>query len=373
MNWGEIRSLFPATERLAYFNSAAVGLGSIRLRTALEVFQRDWFENGFDYVRAEEAAESARRDVARLIGADPQDIALIPGVSAAAGLIAAQFTHAAEDENIVIGAEEYSSNHFPWRQLAWRGYEIRMVPFCKGGISAKEISRRSDGGTRIIAVSAVQAASGHRSDIPGIAEIAHGCGARLFVDASQSVGAMDVSGDVAVADFMAFSNHKYLLNAGRGMGYLYIRRDQRDRLLPFGAGWRAGAEPFHSFFGPEMRLSPDAARFDSAISWLAAVGDVACLGLVHEIGPDRIYGRCQALSVQLRHRLTEIGCAPLDPGTAHRSHIIALDLPEPDIVAQLGSRGIIAAARNGKLRLSLSFMNDESDIDRLVDALRDLV
>src|SRR5205085_2433938 len=70
----------------------------------------------------------ARTCVAALIGADSSDVALIASVSAAAGLVAAQFGRASCGENVVIGEREYSSNHYPWRLLAHKGYAIRQVP-----------------------------------------------------------------------------------------------------------------------------------------------------------------------------------------------------------------------------------------------------
>src|SRR5580765_7238584 len=87
----EARKLFPATETSAYFNTAAVGLASTALASAYHDFVNEWTQKGLDYVRGEAAGETARAAVASLIGADVSDIALIASVSAAAGLVAAQF------------------------------------------------------------------------------------------------------------------------------------------------------------------------------------------------------------------------------------------------------------------------------------------
>ncbi|NCF82672.1 MAG: aminotransferase class V-fold PLP-dependent enzyme, partial [Proteobacteria bacterium] len=166
------RRLFPATEKLSYFNTAAVSLGSTILRDAYTNFVAEWTENGLNTTRAEQAGENARRSFAKIIGARAENIALIPSVSAAAGLIASQFGIAERGENVVIGEREYSSNHFPWRMLERKGYDIRQTPFRNGGLEPDDIAQRTDGGTILIAYSAVQSASGHRSDILGIADIA---------------------------------------------------------------------------------------------------------------------------------------------------------------------------------------------------------
>jgi selenocysteine lyase/cysteine desulfurase len=110
MDVREARGLFPATERAAYFDTAAVGLASRALIDACRREVDGWREGALDFVRGETAGERARAAVAGLIGADAADVALIASVSAAAGLVAAQFGPAAPGQNVVIGGREYSSN-----------------------------------------------------------------------------------------------------------------------------------------------------------------------------------------------------------------------------------------------------------------------
>jgi len=192
--WHEdARNLFPAARKVAYFNTAATALGSTVLRDAYADCIADWTENGFDTTRGERAGENARAAFSRIIGASPEDVALIPSVSAAAGLIASQFDPAKPGENVVVGEREYSSNHFPWRLLERKDYDVRQTPFRNGGLEPEDIEERADGGTLLIAFSAVQNASGHRSDIAGIADIARRVGAMTFVDGSQMAGALPVA------------------------------------------------------------------------------------------------------------------------------------------------------------------------------------
>lgn len=364
---GQARAEFPLLERHAYFNTAAVAPGSRRLAAAYRACVDEWLAGGFDFVRAEAAADASRAALARILGARGEDLALIPSVSAAAGLVAAQFVGAARGENLVIGAQEYRSNHFPWRQLAVRGYDIRQVPFRNGGIDADDVRAAVDGGTRLIALSAVQTATGHRSDLAAISVIAARVGAWVFVDGSQGVGAADMAADLPGIDFLATSDHKFLLNAARGIGYLYVRPGLRDRLLPLGAGWKAGRVPFESFFGPRMELSTTASRFDASISWLAAIGDEVCLGFIEEIGPAAIHAWNLDLAAALREALGDAGVQTLALPEANRSHVVAVPLGgrEPArVLAELRSRGIVCAARDGHLRLSLHFYNNLADVER---------
>ncbi len=279
----DARTLFPATANAAYFNTAAVGLASRTLAAAYHHYVDEWTATGLDYARGETAAERARTAVAALIGADRSDVALIASVSSAAGLVAAQFGPADRGHNVVIGEREYSSNHYPWRLLANKGYEIRQVPFRNGGLEPDDIAPRVDDGTVLVAFSGVQTATGHRSDIRAISAIAHRVGAIVFVDGAQLVGALPVAEDLDAIDVLVAPDHKFLLNAGRGLGYCYLSRDVQERFTPINAGWKAGRVPLESFFGPTMELSPTASRFDNSISWLAAIGNEAALTVVRRV------------------------------------------------------------------------------------------
>jgi cysteine desulfurase / selenocysteine lyase len=145
---------------------------------------------GLDYSRGERAADAARSAVARLIGADVSDIALSPPVSSAAGLVAAQFGPARPGESIVIGQRECSSNHFPWRQLAGKGYDVRQVPFRNGGLEPEDVGERVDAGTRLVAFSGVQSATGHRSDIAAISGLAGEAGRSASTVSAQPAGGL---------------------------------------------------------------------------------------------------------------------------------------------------------------------------------------
>lgn len=264
-----------------------MGLASRALQDAYHRYVDDWAQTGLDYARGEAAGESARTAVANLIGAERSDVALIASVSAAAGLVAAQFGPASRGHNVVIGEREYSSNHYPWRMLASKGYEVRQVPFRNGGLEPDDVALRVDQGTVLVAFSGVQTATGLRSDIGAISAIARSAGAIVFVDGSQLVGALPVSHDLDSVDVLAFSDHKFLLNAGRGLGYCYLSRGIQDRFVPLNAGWKAGSVPLESFFGPRMDLSSTASRFDNSISWLAAVGNEAALSIFELVGARR--------------------------------------------------------------------------------------
>lgn len=371
----DARRLFPATETAVYLNTAAVGLASSVTAAAYHRAVDEWLASGLDYVRGEAAAESCRASVARLFGVDRTDVALISSVSAAAGLVASQFGEGTTGQNVVVGEREYSSNLFPWMLLARKGYEVRMVPFRNGGLEPDAVAEHVDSRTQLVAFAGIQSATGHRSDIAAISAIARAVGALVFVDGTQLVGAEPLAGALAHVDVFVTPDHKFLMNAGRGMGYCYLSPATQERFTPTGAGWKAGTVPMESFFGPTMNLSPTASRFDQSISWLAAMGSEAALSAFDRFGADAIYQRNAELAELLRETLSAAGWHPVDLPDANRSTILSvpiLDRSAAAVVTDLALRGIVCAARDGNLRLSVHLYNHEDDIAALGNALDEL-
>ena len=166
-----------------------------------------------------------------------------------------------------------------------------------------------------------------------------------------------------------------MLNAGRGLGYCYLSPAVQQRFVPVNAGWKAGRIPFESFFGPAMELSLTASRYDNSISWLAAVGDDAALGVFEHFGAEDVYRRNRELAGTLRAALADIGWTPIDLPEANRSCIVSVPLRDADpalLLAELKRRGVVCSARDGNLRLSVHLYNHEDDIERVASALSGL-
>ncbi|MEZ5237769.1 MAG: aminotransferase class V-fold PLP-dependent enzyme [Microthrixaceae bacterium] len=90
--------------------------------------------------------------------------------------------------------------------------------------------------------------------------------ASVFVDGSQLVGQGPSPMTLEGIDILATADHKFLMHAGRGLGYCYLSPRVQDRFVPVNAGWKAGRVPFESFYGPAMDLSGTASRFDNPLS-----------------------------------------------------------------------------------------------------------
>jgi selenocysteine lyase/cysteine desulfurase len=365
MNMAEIRALFPGLTGTIYLNTATMSAGSAPARAAYERAAERWSAGRFDWTDAERAGEDARAMFAEIIGAQAADVAIVPAVSSAAGIVAANMPAAKAGENVVVAENEFTSNYFPWLLLRERGYDVRAVPVTGDGASAEAFGAAADGGTRLVAVSAVHSPTGYRVDLGAFSRVAARSGAWFFVDACQAAGAvpLDVARDGV--DFLAASSHKFLLGA-RGMGYLYVRRELLGRIHPVLPGWKAGRKPLESLYGPAMDLSPTASKLDTSLIWFAALAEQASLAIFRQFGIQAILDRNAQLSRRLHEALVAHGAGVRPFPMAHRSSIVSIPVADTDaLLAKLHAANVIAAVRAGRVRLSVHFYNLEEEIDRV--------
>lgn len=363
------RTLFPGSADVIYLNTASMALGAAPVRQAYERALTEWVSGRFDLDSAERAGEDCRRAFARLIGASHQEVALIPTVSAAAGTVAAQLDSAKAGDNVVVGAEEFLSNYYPWVLLRDNGYEVRTVPFVDGAPRLDDYVAAVDSRTKLLAVSAVQSSTGAAADLEALGDLVHRAGGWLFVDACQAAGAVPLDIRAMNIDFLAAASHKFLCGT-RGMGYLFARSELVPALRPITPGWRAARDPLSAFYGPEVDLSPTASKLDASLTWFAAVGERAALEIFERLGAQRIYDHNRILMRRLRERLAADGVATASPDGEIRSTVVSIPVKDPQpILQRFSDARVVAAVRAGRVRVSVHFYNTADDVDLVADLL----
>ena len=192
----------------------------------------------------EKRIEAIRYEVARLVGAERDEIAFVASTTHGIGLIAEGFPWR-EGDTVVSAEDEYPSNLYPWMNLASRGVSLRLVPSRDGRIWIDDLIAAIDRSTRLLAISHVEFATGFRNDLDALADACHARGVALFVDAIQGLGPLTVDVRQTPIDFMAADGHKWLLGP-EGAGLLFVRRDWIDRLRPTGVGWHSVVGSYNS-------------------------------------------------------------------------------------------------------------------------------
>lgn len=366
MQASDIRQLFPGLKDIIYLNTATMNVGSAPAREAYELAVERWSAGRFDWMEAERAGEEARAIFAEIVGATAAEIAIIPAVSTAAGIVAANLPPAKHGENVVVAGNEFASNYYPWLLLRGRGYEVRtLAPDGDGTVDAEAFGRAADGGTRLIAVSAVHSANGYRADLAALSGVAARSGAWFFVDACQAAGAVPLDVVRDGVDFLAAASHKFLLGS-RGMGYLYVRSGLLDRLQPVGPGWKAARTPAESFYGPAMDLSPTASKLDASLAWFPALAEQAALGIFRRFGITALFDRNARLVRRLQDALAAEGSGFRPFAEDHRSTIISVPVRDTEaVMARFRKAKVVSSVREGRIRLAVHFYNLDEEIDRV--------
>jgi selenocysteine lyase/cysteine desulfurase len=327
-----------------YLNTASYGLPPRPAWDALQAALADWRGGRTSWEHWGDSTEAARRAFARLLAVPPESVAIGANASTMVGLVAASLP---AGSRVLSTEREFTSALWPFLAQG-RGIEVECVPVAR---LAEAIGTRTD----VVVFSAVQSSDGEVADLDGVAAAADRHGALTVVDATQACGWLPV--DAARFDVLVCSGYKWLLGP-RGTGFMTVRPGAGERLIPHGAGWYAADDPHASYYGPPLRLSSDARRFDVSPAWFSWVGAAPAIELLVEIGVEQIHEHDLRLANLFREGLG------LAPGV---SAIVAAEIPDAEEL--LRGSGVMAAAREGHLRTSWHLYNDESDVERALAVL----
>jgi selenocysteine lyase/cysteine desulfurase len=322
--------------------------------------------------------EAMRRAAAEMIGAHPDEIALVGNTTAGISLVAEGIEWRPGD-NVVTLADEFPSNVYPWMNLNDRGVETRRVPTeSSGWLDLNRLAAACDTRTRVVAVSWVGYATGYRHDLEQIARIAHAHEALFVVDAIQGLGAFPLDVSSVAIDALAAGGQKWQLSP-EGAGIACIRRELLGRLRPLGLGSHSVVHE-RDYTRIELTLKPSAARYEGGAQNMAgmlALG--ASLRLLSDLGIQSIAAAVLEITELACQRLTEIGATivsdrrPDYRGGAQRSGIVAFELAGRDPLAlkkHCLKQGVVLSCRSGRLRISPHAYNNEEDVNRMVGALQ---
>jgi selenocysteine lyase/cysteine desulfurase len=317
----------------------------------------------------------ARAGCARLIGADPREIALMVNTSYGLNLAARALPFEAGD--IVITSDrEYPSNVYPWMELeAARGVKLERIP-CAGVLPDEEAILAALDRPRVrgVVLSWVSFATGYRIDVERIGKACRERGIWFILDAIQGVGAAPLDVRSVNVDIVACGGQKWLLSPW-GTGFVWLRPDLVQSLHPVDVSWMATqcSDDFTRLTDYDFTYRDDARRFEViTLPYQDFVGLNSSLDLFLEVGLPEVYARIERLTGQIVEWALGRSDVRLvtPPDRERRAGIVAVAPRDPAAASdRLTDAGVIHSLREGAIRLSPHFYNAEDEIDNALALL----
>ncbi len=367
-------------EDATYLNLAGHSpLPRVSVRAVLAALEAKKFPHHKTDATYFEVPNRIRENIAKLIGARAEEIALTSGASAGVAAVAYALTWKPGDE-VVTAQGEFPLQYTAWKPMEEReGVKVKIVAPRERFISADDLIAAMTPRTRIISVSLVRYDDGSLLDAPRVAAACHQQGALLLLDVSQCCGAMTMDVRKLGADFLVCAGYKWLLSA-YGTGFFWVKSEHLAAVRPGPFYWMAvkGADNFSALNFDDPKPAPNAKRWDapewaSYFNFNLAAMDTS-VELVLRMGPERVAAHNRKLIDSLYERLPKDRCIPASPlDAAQRGPYGCFSARSCEKTTELYQRlrkeNVIVSLREGNIRVSPHLYNTERDIDRLISVI----
>mgnify|MGYP000356625434 CR=1 FL=1 len=368
MDLADLRADIPALDGTVYLNTGAAGPSPRRVVEAveseLEYHEYDAFGGEGTYPAMFDAFDETRAAVADHLGAPEESVALTQSTTDGIGRVAAAMDFESGDV-VVRTDQEHAAGILPWQRLEREvGIEVRVVEAANGDVD-RDAFAEAVADAKLALFSSLNWTDGSRMPVTELTDVAHDSGARVLVDAVQSVGQHPVDVESWGVDAVAAAGHKWLL-APTGTGFLYVADEFARALEPVQLGYRSLAD----FEADPYELHPDARRFEVGTASPAPYAGLReGIAVVEELGYDAVTDRIERLTDRLKDG---VDSGRLVSAPAYESGLVTLDAEDPEgTVERLAESDIVVRdiPGTGTVRVSVHAFNTADDVDALLDAL----
>jgi selenocysteine lyase/cysteine desulfurase len=373
-----LREQFPILASGPYLNHAAIAPWPRRTALAMQEFAEENALRGpTGYVAWIRRENDLRKALARLIGArSGDDIALLKNTSEGISTVAWGLDWHPGD-NVVLPRSEFPSNRLPWLAQASHGVEVREIDIRAAEDAEAALIGAMDERTRLLSVSAVQWSDGFRLDLQRLGDACHARRSLFFVDAIQQAGALPIDVQACRIDFLAADAHKWLLGP-EGIALFYSNDTAREQLTLRQQGWHMFDDPWN-YQRDDWTPASSARRFEAGSPNSAGQAALfASTSLLLEQGMETVAARVLENTGYLVTRLSRIRGLKVvsrrEP--ERRSGIVSFrsdSVPAREVYRALGERGVACAVREGAIRLSPHFYQDETILDVFLQHLAEIL
>jgi selenocysteine lyase/cysteine desulfurase len=372
------RALFELPRNVCFLNAASYSPLPLRTleagRAAVGRKGTPWtLDAGF----ADMQYERARTAAARLVNAEPSEIALIPSISYGVAT-AAKLMTPGHGTRVLVLENDHSSPVLEWQARAEaQRFTVETVRQPDGGdwtaAVLESIEQSGAPPVSLASISSVHWSDGGLIDIAKVGAALRQRGAAFLIDATQSVGVLAMDVKRLDPDFVIFPTYKWLLGP-YGRAFLYVaKRHQSGIPLEQTASGRRNVRAENAIYFTDLSYVPDARRFDMGERDHFISLEMASIGMemTAEWGASAVVQRLTMLTERIAEGVRSLGVGVLEPHL-RAPHILSLAFKDgmpAGLVEGLANDDVYVAPRLGRMRISPHVYNDEADADRFVEVL----
>lgn len=363
-----IRARFRIFRDKIYLNSCSQGALSDAVEASFHEYLKTWHEGGSPWDLWVRKYEEARELFARFIGAEADEVAIVPSASAGINAVASALDFRRR-RKVVLGEFEFPTMGHVWLAQQARGAEVEFLAAKGDCMPLERYLQKVDASTAIVPVTHVCFLNGFRSDVKQIAHLAHEKGALVFMDDYQDCGTRPLNVKELDVDFYISGTLKYLLGPS-GVAFLYARKNLSSSLTPTICGWFAQRNPF-AFDVRHLDLAPNARRFEAGTPPIPNIyGAMAGIRLLQEIGLENIAPRISKLAQALIEGARDLGIQVKTPVDS-AGPLVVLQAKDVDaVLARLAEENVIGSGRHDGLRISFHVHNTLEDVEKVLEVLK---
>lgn len=327
----------------------------------------------------DENRREAKNLFARLINAEPEEIAWVPSTMAGENFIVNGLSLPGSRGRVVTDAYHFSGSLYLYNELAKQGLDLQVIKPRDNRIYYEDMEAAITPGTKLVAVSLVSAYNGFQHDLKKLCEIAHAKNVLVFADIIQAAGAVPIDVKDCGVDFCACATYKWLMG-DFGAGFIYVRKDRLGMLKRSQIGYRQEESYITHLFPFDEPGSPvieTASRKDTG--GFVEVGTLAneaipavrhSLNYLLTTGVGKIESYRQPMLKLLQENLPSLGFMLLTP-VGSPSPIVSFAMKDAGMKLKdkMEAAGINIQLYKNRIRISPSVYNDMEDIQLLIKTL----
>nr|GEV42892.1 cysteine desulfurase 1, chloroplastic-like [Tanacetum cinerariifolium] len=381
--------------KLVYLDNAATSQKPSVVIDALNEYYRSYNSNvhrGIHFLsaRATDEYEMARKKVAAFVNAsESSEIVFTRNATEAINLVAYSWgiSNLKSGDEIVVTIAEHHSAIVPWQLLSEKtGAVLKFVSLTENEVpDTKMLQELLSKKTKLVVVHHVSNVLASVLPIRDITKWAHDVGAKILVDACQSVPHMVVDVQNLGVDFLVASSHK--MCGPTGVGFLYGKSELLESMPPF----LGGGEMIKDVFLDHSTYADPPSRFEAGTPAIGeAIGLGAAIDYLSEIGMQKIHDYEVELANYLYEKLHTIPgvriYGPAPSQTVYRAALCSFNvegLHPTDLATFLDQQHGVAIRSghhcaqplhrylgiNASARASLYFYNTKEDVDDFIRGL----